>query len=629
MTHKHTPTLSDWQRIALRHLHAFAAQEGPVLGVTHDRDPDTGSLHATLRLDLTSLKPVAPGGLPVRDTEEIVLVIEAHQWQYPMAYVTHGRFVGHAHVLNGYALCLYLDYAREYHPDKGVTGIINRLWDWLDDAIQARFDPDTALYHAVGGVPHLGKDGPTIVVREPLDTSRRVQNAFLNKRSDHRYDLVSTRRTPDDERVPVIHLDHDLPLGAGHDHLSELLQRIDLPAAFDADLTRVAALLHRLGLPGTLAADVLSQPSWNQTPCPRVPRWRTRNLWNPLPIPPPAPRRPSSVLLTALAATAAKQPPGTDIHAIITVPHPKGRYRHLLGLHLAPQISDALRIATQERNTPTISVRAGLTDPQVPMGWTRISDEREAVTQRRDTGRPITSLQGKTVQIWGLGGIGSWLAEYVARAAPAKLILCDPGLITGGLLVRQNYIETDIGDTKAEALARRLRTINDDLDIVVAPDVITSTTQHANKTDLIIDATISNAVALILNEIAANPHTATLIQVATDTGTGTLGLLSVCAPNDQRGPNQIDEETSKAILANPELERYHAIWADPLPGDELVPTKGCSIPTFHGSAADLAAVAASLTNLIGLHLKSQRSGTHLTALPHTGVKPEMHWEPAP
>jgi hypothetical protein len=629
VTRKHKPRLTDWQRTALRHLRAFAAQEGPVLSVTEHLDPDSGALHASLRLDLTTLQPVAPKGLPVRSIEEVVLVIEPHQWQYPMAYVTHTRFVGHPHVLNGYALCLYLDYSREYHPDRGVTGIINRLWHWLEDATQARFDPDTALYHAVGGVPHLGKDGPTIVVRHPLDTTRCVQNAFLYQRTERRYDLLTIRRTPNDQPIPIIHLDHDLPLGAGRNHLTELLDRIDLPAAFDADPIRLAAFLHRLGLAGTLAAEAISQPSWNDTPCPHLPRWRARTLWNPPPVLPPAPRRPSSVFLTALAATAAKQPSGTEVRAIITVPHPTGRYRHLLGLHLAPQIGDALRAAVQDRNTPTISVRASLTDPQVPMDWTRISDERDAVTQRRDTGRPVTNFQDKTIQIWGLGGIGSWIAEYVARAAPAKLILCDPGLITGGILVRQNYIEADIGDTKADALARRLAGIDDDLDIVVAPDVITAATQHAHETDLIIDATISNAVALILNEIAANPHTATLVQVATDTRTGTLGVLRVSAANDQRGPNQIDEATCKAILANPELERYHAIWADPLPGDELVPTKGCSIPTFHGSAADLASVAASLTTLVGTHLRTKRSGTHLFGLPHTGVSPARHWEPAP
>jgi hypothetical protein len=57
--------------------------------------------------------------------------------------------------------------------------------------------------------------------------------------------------------------------------------------------------------------------------------------------------------------------------------------------------------------------------------------------------------------------------------------------------------------------------------------------------------------------------------------------------------------------------------------DELVPTRGCSVPTFHGSAADMAAVAASLTSLLGSHVSATVpvSGTHLIALPHSPVGP--------
>jgi hypothetical protein len=104
--------------------------------------------------------------------------------------------------------------------------------------------------------------------------------------------------------------------------------------------------------------------------------------------------------------------------------------------------------------------------------------------------------------------------------------------------------------------------------------------------------------------------------VATDARSGTLGILTVSAPGDTDGPAAIDSRAGKKVLADPALELYQPLWQEPLDGDELIPTRGCSVPTFHGSAADLAAVAACLLNLLAAHLTAPASGTHLIALPH-------------
>lgn len=83
-------------------------------------------------------------------------------------------------------------------------------------------------------------------------------------------------------------------------------------------------------------------------------------------------------------------------------------------------------------------------------------------------------------------------------------------------------------------------------------------------------------------------------------------------------------------MADGELELYHPLWEDAAKGDELIPTRGCSAPTFHGSASDLAAVAAILVNVIGLHLQqaeAQVSGTHLISLPHAPAGPRHRFLP--
>lgn len=71
---------------------------------------------------------------------------------------------------------------------------------------------------------------------------------------------------------------------------------------------------------------------------------------------------------------------------------------------------------------------------------------------------------------------------------------------------------------------------------------------------------------------------------------------------------------------------YHTLWdTDPDSEDSLIPTRGCSVPTFHGSAADLAGVAAALVSVIGSHLINPEgaaaSGTQLVAMPYAGSRP--------
>jgi hypothetical protein len=140
---------------------------------------------------------------------------------------------------------------------------------------------------------------------------------------------------------------------------------------------------------------------------------------------------------------------------------------------------------------------------------------------------------------------------------------------------------------------------------------------------VVIDATISLGIGQLLDELAPAGTRPLLAQVATDVKTGTLGILSVSAPRNPIGASEIDHRTGKIVKADGTLEPFHTFWTDIPTEDELIPTRGCSVPTFHGSAADMAAVAASLTSLLGNHLASTEpvSGTHLIALPHAPTGP--------
>ncbi|GAA5217623.1 ThiF family adenylyltransferase [Streptomyces thinghirensis] len=518
--------------------------------------------------------PHAPGGLRLGQDEDFLLVLAPTPLTPPRVETTHLRFAGTPHILQGNRLCLYLDPAREWDPSAGLAPVMNRLWQWLTDAAAAKFDPDTALYHPVGGVLHHTPGTPTIVVRD-LVPNRPASIAWLTSRTQDRLDL--TTNTPTNQhshRTPVLLLNHSLPLGAGST-LAELITLID-------------------GTPATA---------------------------------PPIPNALSHTLLTVLAASARRNTAATAQHFLLAVPHPAtpASPPFLLAARLEPDPSDALRhldprTPPRPNTLPTVLRDATLT-------WCPLSDERPEVTTRRDAERPAHSFHGTHVHIWGCGGIGSWTAELIARAGARHLTLSDPGHITGGLLVRQNYTENDIGTAKATALAQRLRSLRDDLTIdITEPPPAPSLLQAAEHADLIIDTTVNITAGRFLDLLAQAPHRkAVLAQLATDSHSASLGILTLVAPDTHTSATAIDQASGHHVLTAPHLEPYHCLWTQPAPGDELNPTRGCSVPTFHGSAADLMATTATLVNVLGTQMRHPVSGTHLCAQPHTGTHPAHHF----
>jgi tRNA A37 threonylcarbamoyladenosine dehydratase len=147
-----------------------------------------------------------------------------------------------------------------------------------------------------------------------------------------------------------------------------------------------------------------------------------------------------------------------------------------------------------------------------------VSDEREEVTKRRDVGRPVIAYQGKNVLVWGAGGLGSWMAEYITRAGAKKVTVCNNNIVTGGLLVRQNYADLDIGASKADSLAERLRAIAPEACIESRHNIYDDELPAlATTADLIVDATINRVVTRRLEIITTRTdRKAVIAQVATD-----------------------------------------------------------------------------------------------------------------
>ena len=575
MSRRNQGTLSAWQKQLVDELRALAKATPHDLRIVQQPKLYAES-HATVRVRLNTASILRScTGLVLENYEEFILQIRPSMFVPPSVEVDHLRFLGFPHVLQGQRLCIYLDPSREWRPSEGMAGFLNRLWGWLTDAAGGKFDPATAMYHAVGGVLHHADDTPTIVVRQPGPTKPR-QIAQLIAHSTQRYDLTYSTGG-DGHRMPVFTLASDMPFGAAST-FALFLALLDDPYLDQA-----------AGQPPRVAAQ-------------------------------------SPAFITSLLASALRNPDGEEQYFVLAVPHPAGGPHHLLGGRLHATTADALRRIAKKHGT-AINLDPTSINAEIPIEWCNMSDERQAVTTRRDERRPVNGYQGKTVHIWGCGGLGSWAAEFIARAGATGITVCDPGVITGGLLVRQNYTEADIGQTKADALATRLRSLRDDLTISIAEGSVPELADLL-AADLIIDATVSHSVTTYLDTLVGVERKALIAQIATDASSGTLGIANISAPDSTLTPSGIDASAGRTVLADGELELYHPLWQEVADGDELIPTRGCSVPTFHGSAADLAAVAATLVNMIGLHLQqlpSTVSGTHLIALPHASSGPRHHF----
>lgn len=73
----------------------------------------------------------------------------------------------------------------------------------------------------------------------------------------------------------------------------------------------------------------------------------------------------------------------------------------------------------------------------------------------------VERLEQATVAVFGLGGVGSYTAEALARAGVGRLILVDGDTVSDSNRNRQLIaLCSTVGQPKAEVMARRVRDIN-------------------------------------------------------------------------------------------------------------------------------------------------------------------------
>jgi sulfur carrier protein ThiS adenylyltransferase len=98
----------------------------------------------------------------------------------------------------------------------------------------------------------------------------------------------------------------------------------------------------------------------------------------------------------------------------------------------------------------------------------------EALLFSRQPAAVTERLRGACIGVAGCGGLGSVVAENLARAGIGKLVIADCDVVEPSNLNRQRYFVSQIGMAKVEALRDNLQQANPFVEIVPVREKVTA-----------------------------------------------------------------------------------------------------------------------------------------------------------
>jgi len=101
--------------------------------------------------------------------------------------------------------------------------------------------------------------------------------------------------------------------------------------------------------------------------------------------------------------------------------------------------------------------------------------------------------------IVGIGGIGSWVAEMLARMGVREIGIIDYDIVEVHNLTRQNYRERDINKLKIDALEERIKEINSSTKVRKFREI---KLDYFKEFDVFFDCTDNIETKYLLNEIS-------------------------------------------------------------------------------------------------------------------------------
>ena len=120
----------------------------------------------------------------------------------------------------------------------------------------------------------------------------------------------------------------------------------------------------------------------------------------------------------------------------------------------------------------------------------------------------LKKLQNANVLVVGLGGVGAYAAEMIARAGVGRMTIADADVVSESNINRQLIaLHSTVNRPKTEVMAERLRDINPSIELTIVSRFIkddeTDALLDSDKFDYVVDAidTLSPKLALIKGAI--------------------------------------------------------------------------------------------------------------------------------
>ena len=132
----------------------------------------------------------------------------------------------------------------------------------------------------------------------------------------------------------------------------------------------------------------------------------------------------------------------------------------------------------------------------------------------------LEKIKNSRVLIFGIGGVGSYTAESLARAGVGHLTLVDPDTVAPSNINRQLYaLHSTLGMLKVEAAKARINDINPTADVLSLPVFYGADNENTidfSNYDYVVDAidTVTSKLLVICNAKKAN------VPVISSMGTG-------------------------------------------------------------------------------------------------------------
>lgn len=550
--------MTSGQERALRELQRMESAAPDSFEIVGDPQVDGNWLTVTVSIRLGTIETVE-GGLELREREEFFLHIPADfPLACPLLTVEHERFAGFPHVTWSHGICLYRS-TMDWNPRDGLYGFFSKLRMWLGKAAINDMDPVDAPLEPPHHVTDFSQNRFVVRANAPVAPGQFwIGFAQLEKRPN-RVDLFGWKEAFE-----------NWPEG------SEAALAIMLPKALPMEFPKNGAqFFQELGKQGVDRNSILKYLAW------------------------------------AALLTSDDEP----IHLVVGLPMRRsatGEPRmHIAVWTTSSAFAKSLRITLKEEGDSErlTELRQEMADiiynlmAEHNIVWCQILEDRDEIVLRRDQGTAASWFRGKRVLILGCGALGSWVGEFVARAGAAAIGLVDNAIVKPGLLARQNYRLGDIGVNKAERLGMRLRSVarlteckhwNCDAHTFIMKDL-----PRFRGYDVIIDCTASRIFQMKLERDWASLERLTPPMISLGIDGKARHCIVVTLPANAAGGlwDAYLQLKHRICIADTDRALIDAFYGDDAGKNLLQPEPGCSDPTFYGSAADVAGLAATSLNL--------------------------------